>query len=265
MSGHTIAEVAAAATGPAWFQLYFLGGRAGAEQLVDRAKHAGYRALLVTLDTPMPGNRESDARHGLSPPLRLDRRTITKMAPRVLPRPRWLFDAARDRFRLDLVNTTSLELGGKTMSSLEALLHWLAYPARWEDFGWLREQWEGPILAKGVLTADDARRAVDAGADGVVVSNHGGRQLDSVDPSIAAVVRVVKAVGDQVEVFIDGGVRRGADAVKAVALGAKAGDDRAGVGLWLGRGGPARRRPRAHPSAPGHRPDHAPGRGQERG
>jgi isopentenyl diphosphate isomerase/L-lactate dehydrogenase-like FMN-dependent dehydrogenase len=222
MSGHTIAEVAAAATGPAWFQLYFLGGRAGAEQLVDRAKQAGYRALLVTLDTPMPGNRERDSRHGLSPPLRLDRRTITKMAPRVLSHPRWLFDAARDRFQLDLVNTTSLELGGRTMSSLEALLHWLAYPARWEDFSWLREQWDGPIMAKGLLTADDARRAVDAGADGVVVSNHGGRQLDSVDPTIASVVRVVKAVGDQVEVFVDGGIRRGADVVKAVALGAKA-------------------------------------------
>jgi L-lactate dehydrogenase (cytochrome) len=222
MSGHTIDEVAAAATGPAWFQLYFLGGRAGAEQLVERAKHAGYRALLVTLDTPMPGNRERDSRHGLSPPLRLDRRTVTKMAPRVITHPRWLFDAARDRFQLDLVNTTSIETGGRMMTSLEALLHWLAYPARWEDFGWLRERWDGPILAKGLLTADDARRAVDAGADGVVVSNHGGRQLDSVDPTIAALVPVVKAVGDQVEIFIDGGIRRGADVVKAVALGAKA-------------------------------------------
>ncbi len=222
MSGHTIAEVAAAATGPAWFQLYFLGGRTGAEQLVDRAKQAGYRALVVTLDTPMPGNRERDSRHGLSPPLRLDRRTITKMAPRVLPHPRWLVDAARDRFSLDLINTTSLELGGKTMTSLEALLHWLAYPAKWEDFGWLREQWDGPILAKGVLTADDARRAIDVGADGVVVSNHGGRQLDSVDATIAALARVVGAVDGRVEVYLDGGVRRGADVVKAVALGAKA-------------------------------------------
>jgi isopentenyl diphosphate isomerase/L-lactate dehydrogenase-like FMN-dependent dehydrogenase len=121
-----------------------------------------------------------------------------------------------------LVNTTSLEQGGKTMSSLEALLHWLAYPARWEDFSWLRQQWDGPILAKGVLTADDARRAVGAGADGVVVSNHGGRQLDSVDPTIAALTRVVGAVGGEAEVYLDGGIRRGADVVKAVALGAKA-------------------------------------------
>ena len=100
--------------------------------------------------------------------------------------------------------------------------HWIASPARWEDFAWLREQWDGPIAAKGLLTADDARRAVDAGVDAVVVSNHGGRQLDSVAPSMAALVEVVAAVGDQVEVLVDGGVRRGADVVKAVALGAKA-------------------------------------------
>ncbi len=222
MSGHTIAEVAAAATGPTWFQLYFLGGRTGAEQLVDRAQRAGYRALVVTLDTPVPGNRERDLRHGLTPPLRLDRRTVTKMIPRVLPHPRWLLDAARDRFQVDLVNTTTLELDGKTMTSGEALLYWLATPARWEDFAWLREQWDGPIVAKGLLTGDDGRRAVDVGADAVIVSNHGGRQLDSVAPSLAALVEVVDAVGDQVEVLVDGGIRRGSDVVKAVALGARA-------------------------------------------
>lgn len=222
MSGHTIAEVAAAATGPAWFQLYFLGGRTGAEQLVDRAKAAGYRALVVTVDTPVPGNRERDLRHGLSPPLRLDRRTIAKMAPRVLPHPRWLLDAARDRFQLELVNASSLDVDGVAMSSADALLHWLASPARWEDFTWLRAQWDGPVVAKGILTADDARRAVDAGADAVVVSNHGGRQLDSVSASLTALVEVVMAVGGQVEVLVDGGVRRGADVVKAVALGARA-------------------------------------------
>ena len=222
LSGHTIAEVGAAATGPAWFQLYLLGGRPGAEQLVDRAQKAGYRALVVTVDTPVPGNRERDLRHGLSPPLRLDRRTITKMAPRVLPHPRWLVDAARDHFQLDLVNASSLVLDGKALSAADALFHWIASPARWEDFAWLREQWDGPMAAKGLLTADDARRAVDAGVDAVIVSNHGGRQLDAVAPSIAALIEVVAAVGDHVEVLVDGGVRRGADVVKAVALGAKA-------------------------------------------
>jgi L-lactate dehydrogenase (cytochrome) len=222
LSGHTIAEVAAATTGPAWFQLYLLGGRPGAEQLVDRAKRAGYRALVVTVDTQVPGNRERDLRHGLSPPLRLDRRTITKMVPRVVPHPRWLLDAAQDRFQLDLVNASSLELGGRPLSAADALFHWIASPARWEDFAWLRAQWDGPIVAKGILTADDGRRAVDVGVDAVVVSNHGGRQLDSVAPSVAALVEVVAAVGEQIEILVDGGVRRGADVVKAVALGAKA-------------------------------------------
>ncbi len=133
-----------------------------------------------------------------------------------------MVDAARDRFQLDLVNASSLELDGRLMSTGDALLYWLASPARWADFAWLREQWDGPIVAKGLLTGDDARRAVDVGADAVIVSNHGGRQLDSVSPSVAALVEVVAAVGDQVEVYVDGGVRRGADVVKAVALGARA-------------------------------------------
>ena len=222
LSGHSIAEVGAAATGPAWFQLYMLGGRAGAEQLVDRAKKAGYGALLVTVDTPIPGNRERDLRHKLSPPLRLDRRTIVRMAPRVVHRPRWLCDAARDHFRLDLVNASSLEIDGVLMSAGDALFHWIASPAQWEDFAWVREQWDGPIAAKGVLIGDDARRALDAGADAVIVSNHGGRQLDSVAPSVVALAEVVAAVGDRAEVLMDGGIRRGADVVKAIALGAKA-------------------------------------------
>jgi isopentenyl diphosphate isomerase/L-lactate dehydrogenase-like FMN-dependent dehydrogenase len=222
LSGHSVAEVAAAATGPAWFQLYLLGGRPGAEQLIDRAQKAGYHALVVTVDTPVPGNRERDLRHGLSPPLRLDRRTVMAMAPRVVGHPRWLIDAARDHFQLDLVNASSLELDGAPMSAGDALFHWLASPARWDDFAWIREQWDGPVVAKGVHTGDDARRAIDAGVQAVVVSNHGGRQLDSVAPTVRALVEVVAAVDGRVEVLMDGGIRRGADVVKAVALGARA-------------------------------------------
>ncbi|HUI03196.1 MAG TPA: alpha-hydroxy acid oxidase, partial [Acidimicrobiales bacterium] len=129
---------------------------------------------------------------------------------------------ARDRFQLDLVNASSLELDGRPMSAADALFHWIASPARWEDFAWLRAQWDGPIAAKGVLTGEDARRALDAGADAVIVSNHGGRQLDSVAPSVNALVEVVAAVGDRTEVLVDGGIRRGADVVKALALGARA-------------------------------------------
>jgi isopentenyl diphosphate isomerase/L-lactate dehydrogenase-like FMN-dependent dehydrogenase len=224
MSGHTIDEVAAAtdATHPKWFQLYFLGGRQGAEQLVDQAKRAGYSALVVTMDTQIPGNRERDLRYGLSPPLQLNRRTMTKLAPQVAIRPRWLLDAARDGFQLDLVNSQGLGDPGTPMSSIESLIHWIGRPATWDDFSWIREQWDGPILAKGLVTGDDARRAVDAGASGVIVSNHGGRQLDPVPASLPALVEVIAAVGAETEVLVDGGIRRGADVALALALGARA-------------------------------------------
>ena len=222
MSGHTIEEVATAASGPIWFQLYFLGGRPGAEQLVARARDAGYGALVVTLDTQTPGNRERDYRYGLSPPLTLDRKTVMKMAPQAATHPWWLLDVVRDRFRLDLVNATSVVADGRTLSAGEALLHWLSAPPLWEDFTWLREQFGGPVIGKGIVTGEDARRAVDAGVSAIIVSNHGGRQLDGVAAGLPALVEVLEAVGDQVEVLVDGGFRRGADVVRAVALGARA-------------------------------------------
>ena len=222
MSGQTIEEVADAATGPLWFQLYFLGGRPGAEQLVARARDAGYRALVVTVDTQIPGNRERDHRYRISPPITLDRSTMVRMAPQVALHPWWLLDLARDRFQLDMVNASSIELDGRRLTSGEALMHWVSRPPVWEDFSWLRAAFGGPVLCKGVVTGDDARRAVDAGASGIIVSNHGGRQLDGVPAGITALVDVLDAVGDQVEVLVDGGFRRGADVVKAVALGAKA-------------------------------------------
>ena len=223
MSGHTMAEVVAAATQPPpWFQLYFLGGRAGAEQLVANAQKAGFGALAVTLDTQFPGNRERDQRIGLHPPLKLDRRTMRIMAPQVAVRPRWLADVAHDRFQLTLVNAASLGTPEEPMSAADALFHWIATPPTWEDFKWLRELWQGPILAKGIVTGDDARRALDHGADAIVVSNHGGRQLDSVPAGLPALVEVVDAVGPDVEVLVDGGFRRGADVVKAIAAGARA-------------------------------------------
>lgn len=222
MSGHGIDEVAAVVDTPAWFQLYFLGGRPGAEQLVERAKAAGYGALVVTLDTQVPGNRERDLRYGLSPPLELNRSTALKMAPHAALHPRWLADLARDRFRLELVNATGLEIDHQPISAGEALMHWLASPPRWEDFTWLREHFGGPVIAKGILTGEDARRAVDCGVSAIVVSNHGGRQLDCAPATVTALVEVLDAVGTELEVFVDGGFRRGADVVKAVALGARA-------------------------------------------
>ena len=222
MTGHQMGEVMDAATGPAWFQLYFLGGRGGAEQLVARAKEAGYSALVLTLDTQIPGNREAEARSGLSPPIRVNRPTIIKMAPQVARRPGWLIDLVHDRFQLEMINAATVGPGEHPMSVPDALLHWIAAPPRWEDFTWLREQWGGPIIAKGIMTGDDAKRAVDAGADAIIVSNHGGRQLDSVPGALESLVEVVEAVGTQVEVLVDGGFRRGEDVVKAIALGARA-------------------------------------------
>ncbi len=222
MSGHTIEEVAEAATGPAWFQLYFLGGRRGAAQLVERAAAAGYEALVVTLDTQIPGNRERDLRHRASMPLTFDAAHITRYAPQVARRPGWLLDATLDRFQLDLVNATTLGPPERPFTVPEALIEWAGAPPRWEDFEWLRAQWPGPVLAKGVVTADDARRAVDAGCAGIIVSNHGGRQLDGLPGAVESLVEVVDAVGGQVEVLVDGGIRRGSDVVRALAAGARA-------------------------------------------
>lgn len=222
MSGHTIAEVAEAATGPTWFQLYFLGGRAGAEQLVDRAKASGYQALLLTLDTAFPGNRERDLRYKLRPPISLDWKTVVKMAPQVATKPEWLAGVARDGFQLAMANALDLGPADRPMSQADALFTWIFTPARWEDLAWLRNQWSGPIVAKGIITGDDARRAVDCGFDAIIVSNHGGRQLDGVSATLPALVEVKRAVGDAVEVLVDGGIRRGSDVVRAVALGAKA-------------------------------------------
>jgi isopentenyl diphosphate isomerase/L-lactate dehydrogenase-like FMN-dependent dehydrogenase len=222
MSGHTQADVAAAAQGSAWFQLYGLGGRIGSEQLVRRARESGFTALVVTVDTPIPGNRERDLRHGVALPLRFTRETAVRFAPQAIVRPQWLYDFARDRFSMDLALSHGLGPPDAPMTSDEAVIHWVVSPITWDDFSWLKEAFDGPVVAKGVLTAADARRAVDAGASAVIVSNHGGRQLDGVPAALTALVDVVGEVGGEVEVLMDGGVRRGSDVAKAVALGARA-------------------------------------------
>lgn len=222
MTGHTMGEVAAASTGAApWFQLYPLGGRDRAEVLVDRARDAGFSGLVVTVDTQFPGNRERDLRHGVGMPLRLDARNALRFAPRVAGHPRWLLDAARDRFSFELTNAQGLGTPERPMSVDDALVQWLFAPLRWEDLAVLRRRWDGALVVKGVLGAGDARRAVGCGADAVVVSNHGGRQLDGAPASMPALAEVVAACGDEVEVLVDGGIRRGSDVVRALALGAR--------------------------------------------
>jgi len=221
-SGMSIEEVRDTASGPLWFQLYFLGGRAGAEVLVDRAARANYRALVVTVDTPVVGVRERDVRNGMTQGPNVNARNIVHFAPHVAVRPRWLYNFVRDGMSIELANATALGPGGTPMRPEQASAALISEPPTWTDIEWIRRQWKGPLAIKGLLTADDARRALDHGADAVVVSNHGGRQLDGAPATLRALPEIVAAVGDQLEIFLDGGVRRGSDVVKALALGARA-------------------------------------------
>ncbi|TML12141.1 MAG: alpha-hydroxy-acid oxidizing protein [Actinobacteria bacterium] len=200
-SGMSIEEVRDTASGPLWFQLYFLGGRAGAEVLVDRAARANYRALVVTVDTPVVGVRERDVRNGMTQGPNVNARNIVHFAPHVAVRPRWLYNFVRDGMSIELANATALGPGGTPMRPEQASAALISEPPTWADIEWIRRQ---------------------HGADGVVVSNHGGRQLDGAPATLRALPEIVAAVGDQLEIFLDGGVRRGSDVVKALALGARA-------------------------------------------
>ena len=222
MSGQSIEELATTATSPYWFQLYFLGGRQGAEQLVDRAARSGCHTIVLTIDTPVPGNRERDLQYGAALPVRINRSTIRRMAPLVIGHPQWLLNTARDRFTLNLANAVGLTRSGKVLTEDEALLYWIVEPPTWNDVVWLRENWKGRLLVKGVVTGDDAKHAIDLGADGVIVSNHGGRQLDQCASTVEALAEVVDALGPSATVLVDGGIRRGSDVVAAMCLGARA-------------------------------------------
>ena len=222
MSGYTIEELAPQAEAPYWFQLYFLGGRQGAEQLVERAASAGCRTLVVTIDTPVPGNRERDLQYGSALPVRINRKTMRRMAPYVAGHPQWLLNAARDHFTLHLANAVGLTREGEPISEDSSLLHWIVEPPTWSDIDWIRKSWKGRLLIKGVVSAVDAQRSFEHGADGVIVSNHGGRQLDQTASSMSALVQVVTAVGPDAMVLVDGGIRRGSDVAIALSLGAKA-------------------------------------------
>ena len=220
MSSDSIEEVAGAAPGPLWFQLYLWRRREVSEQLVARAQAAGYRALVVTVDVPVVGNRVRDRHNGFKMPPRIEPGTALD----ILRHPRWLAQApSATRFR----NLLDAGVGGDSASGpvahAQLINDLLSNPgATWADLEWLRERWPGPLAVKGILSAEDAERAVAAGVDGIVVSNHGGRQLDGVSASLDALAEVVDAVGDRAEVLLDGGVRRGTDVVKALALGARA-------------------------------------------
>jgi L-lactate dehydrogenase (cytochrome) len=212
MGTTSIEDLAAAApNGRRWFQLYLWRDREASRDFVARAKAAGYEALVLTVDTPVPGLRLRDVRNGLTIPPSLSLKTFAEGALH----PAWWFD---------LLTTEPLEFASLSRSeTLSELVARLFDPAATiADLAWLRSIWDGPLAVKGILNAADARTVVDAGADAVIVSNHGGRQLDRATTPLEALPSVVNAVGDRAEVYVDGGVMSGSDVVAAVALGARA-------------------------------------------
>ena len=220
ISGHRLENVKAASQGPVWYQLYLLGGRAAAEGALDRARRAGFSALVITVDTPVSGMRERDPRNGMKQLMGGSLFSKIPYVPNILAHPRWLISFLLDGGVPKLEN---IVIPGKgPMDLLDVGTALSESTVTWADLKWIREIWSGPIVVKGLLTGEDASRAVDEGAAAVVVSNHGGRQLDSVSSTLRALPEVVAAVKGQIEVLMDGGIRRGSDIVKALCLGARA-------------------------------------------
>ena len=219
-SGCLLEDVAAASSAPLWYQLYLAGGRDCALPALDRAKAAGFSALVVTIDTAVAGMRERDFRNGVKELLGGKMRSMLPFVSQLLVKPRWLAGFFADGGLMKFPNIVVPGKGPMLYADVTAALEQSV--VTWEDLEWIREAWTGPIVIKGIHTAEDARRAVDEGADALVVSNHGGRQLDRVAPSLQMLPEVVAAVGDRIEVLFDGGIRRGSDIVKALCLGARA-------------------------------------------
>ena len=220
ISGHRMEDVRAASKGPVFYQLYLMGGRGAAEGAIERARNAGFSALVLTIDTTVSGLRERDFRNGMKELISGGPLEKIPYLPQILSRPRWLMSFLLDGGVRPLPNVVIPGKGPMPLVDVSAAL--AASTVTWADLRWIRELWKGPLVVKGVLTGDDARRAVDEGAAAIVVSNHGGRQLDCVQASLRALPEVVAAVKDKVEVLMDGGIRRGTDAVKAICLGARA-------------------------------------------
>jgi L-lactate dehydrogenase (cytochrome) len=220
LSGCRLEDVKAASRGPCWYQLYLLGGRDVATSAIARARAAGYSALVVTIDTPVAGLRERDVRNGVKELLTRNPRSMLPFIPQFLARPRWLAGVVADGGLMNFPNVVIPGQGPMAYADVGAALE--QSTVCWEDLRWIRDAWNGPIVVKGIHRGDDARRAVDAGASAIVVSNHGGRQLDGVAPTLRVLPEVAAVVNGQVEVLLDGGIRRGSDIVKALCLGARA-------------------------------------------
>jgi L-lactate dehydrogenase (cytochrome) len=214
LSSVSIEEIAALTNGPKWFQLYVWKDRGLVKEMMDRAREAGYKALILTVDFPIAGNRERDPRNGFSIPPKVG----VKQAWHALRAPAW---------SLDYVIRPSVKYANLSADTAAVSLQDFVYEQfdagfNWRDAEWLLGEWNGPAVIKGVVRPDDARRAVDLGFNAVMVSNHGGRQLDRSPAPVHVLESIVDAVGPDAEVILDGGVRRGTDILIALALGARA-------------------------------------------
>ena len=223
MSICSIEDIAAHTSKPFWFQLYVMRDREFIRRLIERAKAAGCSALVLTLDLQVLGQRNKDLKNGLSAPPRLTIGNIINM----MTKPRWC---------MGMLGTPRRSFGNivghaSNVSDMSSLSSWTAQQfdptLSWNDVEWIKKHWGGKLIIKGILDEEDARLAAQSGADALIVSNHGGRQLDGAQSSIAALPGIVDAVGDKIEVHMDGGIRSGQDVIKAVALGAK--------GTYIGR------------------------------
>jgi L-lactate dehydrogenase (cytochrome) len=223
MSICSIEDVAAHTTKPFWFQLYVMKDRDFINRLIDRAKAAKCSALVLTLDLQVLGQRHKDLRNGLSAPPRLTIANMLNMATR----PRWC---------AGMLGTSRRQFGNivghaQSVSDMSSLSSWTSQQfdpsLSWKDVEWIKNRWGGKLIIKGIMDAEDARLAANSGADALIVSNHGGRQLDGAPSSIAALPGIVDAVGKQIEVHMDGGIRSGQDVLRALALGAR--------GVYIGR------------------------------
>jgi isopentenyl diphosphate isomerase/L-lactate dehydrogenase-like FMN-dependent dehydrogenase len=221
-SAWSLEDVGAATDGPQWFQLYIWRDRTLTQQVVERARSAGFRALCLTVDVPVAARRQRDLRNGFTIP---PRPRLSQLGD-LVRHAGWFGRLAASELsgqRLTMGSVSSVDLDArKRLQMLEVVNELFDPSVGWSDLAWLKDIWDGPLVVKGVMTGPDARRAVDAGADAIWVSNHGGRQLDGLPATVDVLPEVVDAVAGQAEVYLDGGVRRGSDVVKALALGARA-------------------------------------------
>jgi L-lactate dehydrogenase (cytochrome) len=223
MSICSIEDIAAHTTAPFWFQVYFMRDRRFMERLIDRAKAAKCSALVITLDLQILGQRHKDLKNGLSAPPKLTLPNIMNM----MTKPRWCWG---------MLNTKRRGFGNiighaPDVSDMSSLSSWTAEqfdPAlSWDDVQWIRQRWDGKLIIKGIMDTEDAKLAAQSGADALIVSNHGGRQLDGAQSSISALPAIVEAAGGKIEIHLDGGILSGQDVIKSLALGAK--------GVYIGR------------------------------